>query len=76
MQKIQMEVRDRAWLEKARRVRGCTQAQVADAVGCSVAFYNRIEKGLHTPNVVIALKITDFLEADVRNFLAERIVHS
>lgn len=39
-------VRDRTWLEKARRVSGKTQKEVADAAGCSETYYNRIEKGL------------------------------
>lgn len=67
-------VRDRTWLERARRVSGKTQKEVADAGGCSETFYNRIEKGLQMPNVDIALRITDFLECDAHNFLREKVL--
>jgi DNA-binding XRE family transcriptional regulator len=66
-------VRDRTWLEKARRVSNKTQKEVADAAGCSETFYNRIEKGLQMPNVDIALRIADFLNCDAHNFLREKV---
>lgn len=66
-------VRDRTWLEKARRVSGKTQKEVADAAGCSETYYNRIEKGLQMPNVDIGLRITDFLGCDAHSFLQEKI---
>lgn len=43
---IRKRVRDRSWLEKARRLKGKTQGEVAEVAGCSEVFYNRIEKGL------------------------------
>lgn len=67
-------VRDRSWLEKARRLKGKTQGDVAEVAGCSEVFYNRIEKGLQLPNVDIAVRITDFLECDVHSFLDEKIL--
>lgn len=76
MRQHQMDVYDRGWLETARRVKGYTQAQVASAVGCSVAYYNRVEQGLHVPTVTIALKIADILDVDVRNFLTEKTIKS
>ncbi len=66
-------VRDRTWLEKARRVSGKTQKEVADAAGCSETYYNRIEKGLQMPNVDIGLRITDFLGCDAHSFLQEKV---
>lgn len=65
-------LRDRTWLEKARRLKGRSQKEVAEAAGCSEVFYNRIEKGLQIPNVVMGLRITDFLEVDAHNFLKEK----
>lgn len=66
--------RDRTWLEKARRIKGRTQGDVAEVAGCSEAFYNRIEKGLQLPNVDIAVRITDFLGLDIHNFLNEKVL--
>lgn len=66
------EMMDRTWMERARREKNYTQAQVAQAAGVTTAFYNRIEKGFYTPGVVTALLITDFLGLDVRHFLTER----
>lgn len=67
-----MRLRDRTWLEKARRLKGRTQDEVAEAAGCSVTFYNRIERGLQMPNVDIALRICQFLEVDAYEFLREK----
>lgn len=63
---------DRTWMETARRLKGFSQKEVADAAGCSEVYYNRIEKGLQTPKVDIGLRITDFLGVDVHNFLNEK----
>ena len=54
---IRKRVRDRSWLEKARRLKGRTQGEVAEVAGCSEVFYNRIEKGLQLPNVELAVRI-------------------
>jgi transcriptional regulator with XRE-family HTH domain len=62
---------DRSWLERARRKLGLRQSEVAAYAGCDVSFYNRVEKGLQTPGVVIALKICDCLGVDIRNFEQE-----
>ncbi len=67
-------VRDRSWLEKARRLKGKTQGEVAEVAGCSEVFYNRIEKGLQLPNVDLAVRITDFLDCDIHSFLGEKIL--
>lgn len=72
--KVRKIVRDRTWLEKARRVSGKTQKEVADAAGCSETYYNRIEKGLQMPNVDMGLKIADFLAVDVHSFLREKVL--
>jgi len=65
-------LRDRTWLERARLIKGCSQKEVAEAAGCSEVFYNRIEKGVQMPNVVMGLRITDFLGIDAHNFLTEK----
>ncbi len=66
------EMMDRTWMEKARREKGYTQAQVAQAAGVTAAFYNRVERGFYIPSVTIALKICDFLGLNIRAFLTER----
>ena len=67
-----IRLRDRTWLEKARRLKGFSQLEVAEAAGCSEVFYNRIEKGLQLPNIDIGLRIADFLGEDPHNFLHEK----
>lgn len=66
------EVMDRTWLERARRIKGLTQTEVAEAAGVSAAYYNRVERGLYTPNVVTAIKMTDCVGENVRSFLTEK----
>lgn len=68
------KVRDRSWLEKARRLKGKSQSEVAEVAGCSEVFYNRIEKGLQLPNVDLAIRITDFLDCDIHSFISEKIL--
>lgn len=68
------EMMDRTWMEKVRREKGFTQAQVAQAAGVTTAFYNRIERGFYVPNVVAGVKICDFLDINVRAFLTERVI--
>ena len=68
------QIMDRTWLERARREKGLTQEQVAEAAHITTAGYNRIEKGLYTPTVVSALLICDKLGCSPRNFLTERPV--
>lgn len=62
---------DRSWMEKKRRDQKITMQQVADAAGINVSTYCRIENGFLEPGVKIALRICDFLHADVRMFLRE-----
>ena len=62
---------DRSWLERARLKRGLKQSEVAKYAGCDVSFYNRVEKGLQTPGVVIAIKICECVGVDIRNFRQE-----
>lgn len=66
------QIMDRTWLERARREKGLTQQQVADAVHITVAGYNRIENGLYVPSVVTGLLICDKLGCSPRQFLSER----
>jgi transcriptional regulator with XRE-family HTH domain len=67
-------IMDRTWLERARREKGLTQAQVAEAACITTAAYNRIEMGLFTPGVVTGLLICDKLGISPREFLSERPV--
>ena len=69
-------IMDRTWLERARREKGLTQAQVAEAARITTAGYNRIEMGLFTPGVVTGLLICDKLGISPREFLSERPVGS
>lgn len=71
---VKVVVRDRSWLEKARRLKHATQKEVALAAGCSEVYYNRIENGLQLPNVDIAVKTADYLGVDVHNFVDEKIL--
>ena len=48
----------------ARTEKALTQAKVAEAVGVSTRWYQRIEKGERLPATVLALKIIAFLEID------------
>lgn len=66
------QVMDRTWLERARREKGFTQEQVAEAAKITTAGYNRIEKGLFTPGIVTGLLICDKLGVSPRQFLTER----
>lgn len=66
------QVMDRTWLERARREKGFTQEQVAEAAKITTAGYNRIEKGLFTPGIVSGLLICDKLGISPRQFLTER----
>lgn len=68
------QIMDRTWLERARREKGYTQSQVAEAAKITVAGYNRIELGLYTPGIVTALLICDKLGCSPRQFLTERPV--
>lgn len=65
-------IMDRTWMERARREKGFTQAQVAEAARISTAAYNRIELGLYTPNVVTGILICDKLGCSPRNYVTER----
>lgn len=64
-------IMDRTWMERARRERGFTQAQVAEAAKITTAAYNRIENGLFTPNVVTGLLICEKIGVSPRGFLTE-----
>ena len=66
------EIINRTWMERARRDKGYTQSQVAAAAGVTTAYYNRIENGFCTPNVIVAIKVCDFLHLNVREFLKEK----
>ena len=66
------QVMDRTWLERARREKGFTQEQVAEAAKITTAGYNRIEKGLFTPGIVTGLLSSDQLGISPRQVLAER----
>ncbi len=70
----QNQIMDRTWLERARREKGLTQEQVAQAARITTAGYNRIEKGLFTPGIVIGMLICDKVGCSPRQFLTERPV--
>lgn len=65
------QIMDRTWLERARREKGLTQEQVAEAAHVTTAGYNHIEKGIYTPSVVVGLLICDKLDCSPRQFLSE-----
>ena len=70
----QNQIMDRTWLERARREKGLTQEQVAQAARITTAGYNRIEKGLFTPGIVAGMLICDKVGCSPRQFLTERPV--
>lgn len=58
-------------LAEVRARRGLTHQQVADAAGISRAFYTRIESGIRTPSLDVALRIAEVLDADPRELFAD-----
>ena len=66
------ELYDRTWMIKARTLLNLTQYQVAEAVGVSQGFYNKIENGIQLPNVQIGLRIAKVLGISPDVWLNER----
>jgi transcriptional regulator with XRE-family HTH domain len=66
------ELYDRTWLEKARKIAGLRQYEVAENAGISQAFYNRIETGVQTPNVKIGVAIANVLGFSPNMWIDER----
>lgn len=56
---------------KARMREGLTQAQVAEAVGISVRWYQRIESGARFPGSVLLIRLILLLHIDVELFREE-----
>ncbi|MER2107424.1 MAG: helix-turn-helix transcriptional regulator [Solibacillus sp.] len=45
-----------------RKVRGLTQAQLGEAVGCSTALISHLEVGRANPSVEVSMQLERFLE--------------
>lgn len=76
MKKQHTPIKDRTWMEAARRAKGFTQAEVAQAANVSTPYYNRVENGLDTPSIVIGLLICKKIEQPPERFLTERTIKS
>ena len=57
-------------LREARRARGWTQADLAEAVGVSRKTINTIERGVFAPSEVLALRIARAFDAAVEDVFA------
>ena len=60
-------------LYKARTMKGWTQAQSAEILGCSVRYYQMLEAGAHFPSFRLAVKIAKFFEVDIASLSDEEI---
>ena len=49
-------------LRKARRAKDITQQEVADAIGCEVNYYAKIERGKAIPSIQLLEKIVKLLD--------------
>jgi transcriptional regulator with XRE-family HTH domain len=55
-------------LRKIRRDRDMTQEQLAEAVGVTMEFISRMERGHHGPSFDTLQKIAEVLEVEVNEF--------
>ena len=53
-------------LYHARKARGLTQEQVAEAVGITPRWYQKIEKGAGRPSTTVAFRLLSLLNVDIR----------
>lgn len=58
-------------LYHARRARGLTQEQVAEAVGITPRWYQKIEKGTGHPGTTVAFRLLALLDVDIREIGGE-----
>ena len=65
-------VYDRTWLEKARKMQGLKQYEVAEKAQISAPFYQRIEMGLQLPNVKMGIRITNALGLSPQMWVEEQ----
>lgn len=56
----------RDWLKDLRKEKGLTVRKIAPMVGISFSHYNDIENGRRNPSLKVAIKMSDFLEFDVK----------
>jgi len=56
-------------LRKARRAKDMTQQEVADAIGCEVNYYAKIERGKAIPSIQLLEKITKLLDVCATDLL-------
>ena len=64
-----LDIGDR--VRKIREGKGVTQKVLAQSVGLSREFINRVESGQHSPNVEAVRKICDFLGVTLSEFFAD-----
>lgn len=62
----------REWLLQARNRLGLSTQGVAEILGISPQHYNDIENGKRNPSVELSIKMADFFQVPVLNFLKER----
>ena len=56
----------RDWLKDLRKEKGLTVRKIAPLLGISFSHYNDIENGRRNPSLKLAVKMSDFLEFDVK----------
>jgi DNA-binding XRE family transcriptional regulator len=59
---------NRKKMKEARLKKKLRQHQVAKAISVSQTFYNQIERGERNPRLETALKVSDLLEIDVKDW--------
>lgn len=65
---MQINKKKRMKLVESRKNKNLSQEEVAYVVGISRSFYNQIENGERNPRYETVVKISSFLEVDVREW--------
>lgn len=58
-------------LRYMRRVKDCTQEELAEHIDVSVGWVSRIERGAEVPNLKLLFRIANALEVPVRELLPQ-----
>ena len=61
----------RVWLQEARKKANLTQFQIAQALGITPVYYQKIEYGERTPSMELASKIAKLLDFPIEKFAAD-----
>jgi transcriptional regulator with XRE-family HTH domain len=58
-------------LREARRAKGISPEQLAEAAGLDRSFISLVERGIQTPNIVVLLRIADVLKLPAAELIAK-----